>query len=150
MVAIGMTIAAGAMTAKAQYDAGKFQNKLNKQEAKYEDEKAKDAVSRGVEQQDKIRAQIRRVLGAQRAGFGGSGIDISAGGSPFDVAMDSEREGELDMLTARNNAAREAFGYRSRAQQLRKAGKYAKKSGKSNALGTILTTGASAYGMYKV
>jgi len=149
MVALGLTAVSGVMGAKAQYDEGKIEDRLHQENAAYAEVQAKDAVARGVVEQDKVRLQLRRILGAQRARYGAGGIDLSAGGTPTDVALDSEREATLDMLTISNNAAREAFGYRTKARNERTSGRLARKSGKSNAFGTVLTTGAQAYGIFK-
>lgn len=149
MVALGLTVASGVMGAKAQYDGGKLEDRLHQENAAYAEVQAQDSLARGVAEQDKVRFQLRRVLGAQRARYGAGGIDVSAGGTPTDVALDSEREAALDILTLGNNAAREAFGFREKARRERQSGRYALKSGKSNSLGTVLTTGANAWGIYK-
>jgi hypothetical protein len=148
MVAIGLTAAAGLVGAYSQYQTGKAEAKIAAENAKYKMRQAQDATDRGVAEQDRIRLQLRRILGAQRARFGAAGVDLMTG-SPLDVAADSAREAELDMLTARNNAAREAFGFQQEARTERMRGRQARRAGRLGAFGTLLTSGSQAYGIYK-
>ena len=147
MIALGLTVASGITSAYSGYQAGKAEESLRKFNAEYADIQAKDALTRGVADQDRIRLQLRKILGSQRARFGGGGID-PATGTPIDVALDSTRQGEQDMLIARNNAAREAFGFTTEAGRERYLGRVARKSSKLKALDTLLTSGAAAYGIY--
>ncbi len=71
---------------------------------------ATDAVSRGRDQEDRFRTQIKGLIGSQRASFAAQGVDVGSG-SAVDVQEDTARQGELDALTIRTNAAREAWGY---------------------------------------
>jgi hypothetical protein len=148
MVAIGLTAAAGLVGAYSQYQAGKAEARIASENAKYKMRQAQDATDRGISEQDRIRLQLRRVLGAQRARFGSGNVDLMTG-NPLEVAADSSREAELDMLTARNNAAREAFGFQQEARLERMRGRQARKHGRYGALGTLLTSGSQAYGIYK-
>jgi hypothetical protein len=79
------------------------------------------------------------MVGAQRAGIAAGNIDVGYG-SAVDVQADAAFLGELDALTIKTNAAREAWGYtveagdlRKRAAIARKTGYYAAQAGKSNA-----------------
>jgi len=79
---------------------------------------AKDAIERGVEQEGRFRAQVRGAIGTQRAGFAASNVDVGFG-SPADVQGDAAYLGELDALTIRNNARREAWGYEVQSFDMR-------------------------------
>lgn len=149
MVALGMTAASGIVGARGAMAQGKMEDQLAEQEARYNDLRATDEIARGVQDQDKIRIQLRRILGSQRASYGASGVDTNQG-TPLNVALDSGREAELDMLTIANNASRAAFGFKESARRSRISGKFSKKAGKYNAWGTALTTGANAYGIYEM
>ena len=92
------------------------------------DLQAKDAVQRGAEAEQRFRSQIRGTIGAQRAGFAAGNIDVSFG-SAVDVQGDAAFLGELDALTIRTNAAREAWGFRVQAQDIRKRAQITRQEG---------------------
>ena len=56
----------------------------------------------------------QQLIGRERAAAGASGIDPNTG-SPAKIQSDTAELGELDTLTIRNNAAREAWNFRNQA-----------------------------------
>lgn len=92
------------------------------------DLQATDAIERGAEQEGKYRVNIRQTIGAQRAGYAGGNIDVGYG-SAVDVQADAAFLGELDALTIRTNAGREAWGYNVQAIDLRKRAAITRKEG---------------------
>jgi len=82
------------------------------------DLQAEDATARGYEEEHRFRSMVRGVIGTQRAGFAAGNIDVGFG-SALDVQADAAFLGELDALTIRNNAAREAWGYKVEGENLR-------------------------------
>jgi len=93
---------------------------------------AQDAILRGQDQEAQVRLGTKGLIGAQRAGFAGQGLDISVG-SPVNVTADTAYLGELDALTVRANAAREAWGYQVEAADRRMAAGIARKGGQAQA-----------------
>lgn len=89
---------------------------------------AEDAVARGAQEESRFRTGVRGLIGSQRAGFAGGNIDVGFG-SAVDVQADSAFLGELDALTIRTNAAREAWGYKVQAEDLHKRADIARKTG---------------------
>lgn len=71
---------------------------------------AEDARKRGQTEEYRQRLRTRNVAADQRAGLAAAGVDLSIG-SPIDLIGDTFELGELDALTVRNNAAREANQY---------------------------------------
>ncbi len=148
--AIGLTVAGGGMQAMGQYESGKANQRLMNQNAEVAEWQAEDALDRGRQAEGRHRVEVRRTIGAQRARIAASGVDISAAdSSAMDLFADTARLGELDALTIRNNAAREAWGFKTQAVDLRARGDIAKMEGKYAAVGTLLSTGGKAYGMGK-
>lgn len=147
---------AGKAAGKAQADVSNSSADLADYNASVADLQATDAVERGAEAESRFRTQVRGVIGAQRAGFAGANIDVGFG-SAVDVQADAAYLGELDALTIRTNAAREAWGfnvqaydYRAKATIDRKAaanqiaaGDQAATAGLINAGSTLLGGGAS-------
>lgn len=89
---------------------------------------ADDAIARGVEEEQRFRTKVRASIGAQRVGFAAGNIDVSSG-SAADVQADAAYLGELDALTISGNAAREAWGYKTQAEDLTRRGQIARQEG---------------------
>jgi hypothetical protein len=122
--------AANAATAQglAQQKAAESQAQVLDFNANVADLQAKDAVERGAEAESRFRSTIRGAIGSQRAGFAAANIDVSFG-SAVDVQADAAFLGELDALTIRTNAAREAWGYQVQAADIRKRADVARREG---------------------
>ncbi len=145
--AVGLTLAGGGLQAYGQYQSGRANERLMDYNARLAEQQAEDALARGREAEGLQRLKTRVTIGSQRARMAASGVDISAEGSAIDLVADTARLGELDALTIRNNAAREAWGYRTQATDYRMRGDIARTEGTYGAIGTLLTTGSRAYGM---
>ena len=147
---IGLGLVAGGtlLSGYSQYQQGKYEEGVAKANAKYEQFKAEDALRRGDVEESRHRLQVRRLLGTQRARQGASGVDINSG-SPLAVALDTVSLGEMDAMTIRNNAAREAFGYRVQAENELARGKQARRQSRFKIGSTLLTGGADAYGIWR-
>lgn len=102
-----------------------FQSNAAAQSAKYNSEV--DKVNASVARQNAVYAgaageaqtytqglKSREVGGAIKANQAASGIDVNKG-SAVDVQASQEAVGQLDAMTIRSNAAREAYGYETKA-----------------------------------
>jgi len=141
-IAIGLTIASIAMQAKAAHDAGQAaaaagdaqQQAANSQadiadfNAGVADLQAKDAVEKGAVDEANFRSQVKGAIGAQRGGLAANNVDVGYG-SAVDVQADAAHLGELDALTIRSNAARQAWGFQVQATDLRRGADIARKTG---------------------
>jgi hypothetical protein len=141
---------------EAQQRAANSQADLADYNAAVAEVQAQDAIARGAEDESRFRQGVRTLIGSQRAGFAAGNVDVGFG-SAVDVQADAAMLGELDALTIRTNAAREAWGYKVQAEDLRRRGQIARKegvmfneAGRTNqsaarwgAGGTLLNTGAS-------
>ena len=148
--------AAGAIQqANAQADAANYQAKVQENNAKIAEFKARDAVVRGNEEQKKQRQHTAQVAAKQRAAQAANGIDTTYG-SALDAAIDTAMLGELDALTVQSNSYREAYDHkidatneRAGAELSRMEARNAKKAGFLNAAGTLVGGFGKAYGQYK-
>jgi len=119
--AIALTSAAvGLFAAKKQSDAMSAQAEYGERQAAINNRlanmQADDTISRGDQAANQIGRNTRKIAGAQRAGFAAQGIALDSG-SAQDIQVETAEMGALDQLTVRNNAAREAWGYRVQGQQ---------------------------------
>lgn len=108
---------------------------------------AGDALLRGTIEESRYRRQIAQIIGGQKAAFGSRNVTQS--GTALDILADTAMVGEEDALTIRNNAAREAWGYRNQANEASRWGANQKTNAFGAAGGTLLTSGSQAYGQWK-
>lgn len=113
---------------EAQKQAADSEAGLSDYNAAVADLQAQDAIERGREEEGIFRAQVRGTIGSLRAGFAAGNVDVGFG-SAVDVQADAAYLGELDSLTIRTNAAREAWGYNVQSEDLRKRAEITRKEG---------------------
>lgn len=104
---------AKAAKAEANYEAG-----IHEQNADIADAQARDATERGKTKEGRFRQDVSRLQGSQRARLAAQGIDIDTGSAGY-LQSETAVIGEVDALTIRNNAAREAWGFKMQAVDAR-------------------------------
>lgn len=134
--------------AQAQKDALAYQSQVSANNAQYSEWQAEDALNQGDTAEDKQRLQTAQLKGTQRASLAANGVALGEG-SALDILTATDYMGEQDALTIRDNAARQAWGYRTQGQNYTdNAGLLANSSSNispSNAAGTSLLTSAARY-----
>ena len=106
---VGDNQAAEAAAAQQRYQAAVDRNNqiiANRQ--------AEDALRRGEKEEKQHRLKIEQLKGRQKTVFAASGVETDSG-SALDILSDTAEIGELEALTIRNNAEREAYGHRVQA-----------------------------------
>lgn len=68
------------------------------------------AIREGEIEEKQHRLRVAQLKGEQRTSFAGGGVVVDRG-SAMDTLQDTTKWGELDALTIRTNAAKEAWGY---------------------------------------
>ena len=122
MMAQAVLSGAGALVqANAQASAANYAAEINMRNAEFAERRARDALLRGQEEENRVRAEGAQVAGRQRAGLAAAGLDLGFG-SPLDILVDTATGIELDAARARRNAAleaedfdRQAWSYRAQA-----------------------------------
>lgn len=104
--AFGQVQAGQAAKAAGDYNAAVARNNQIVAE-----QQAADAQRRGDVAETEQRRKVRMLAGTQRAALAASGVQLDSG-TALDILGDTAAMGELDALTIRNNAEREAYGYR--------------------------------------
>lgn len=74
-------------------------------------EAAADALARGTKDAGVLRMEGSQAAARQMVAFANSGVDATVG-TAANVQAGTKAAAELDALTAENNAAREAWGYK--------------------------------------
>lgn len=129
-----------------------YQNQINAEEnQRLARQAAADSVVRGNQEAARIRAAATQMIARQQVAFGASGVDGTVG-TAADVAGGTAALAELDALTAQNNAAREAWGFRRQEDLIRRQAKLDKMKHSSRQAGTalggtgrVVSTGAAGY-----
>jgi hypothetical protein len=170
MMLMGISSVAGAYNeSEAQKAQGDYQRSMYRINARLAEFQAEAAISRGdreaarlirqgYKDSSTVRKAGKRTAGAQRVALAAQGIDIGSG-SALDVVQETEamseidqfevqRTAELDALTTKNNAWREAWGLKTQASNYESEARFALSSAKNKARNTLLTGGLTglAYG----
>lgn len=148
-VALASTVASGVMAAggaikqgQAQKAQANYQSQVEKNNATIAGWQAEDATKRGAIAEQRQRLQVARLAGTQRAAYGSSGVELSSG-SPLDVLGDTAQLGELDALTIRSNAEREAYGFRAQQSNLTAQSGLTQLAGRDAVQASYISAGSS-------
>ncbi len=161
-LALGLALGGAALSAASQHKSGKAQQKAAIAEGEAErlaglaaqraaesqaelaefnasvaELQVVDAEQRGRLEEERIRQTVKSVISSQRAGYAAGNIDVGYG-SPVDVAGDTALVGELDALTVRTNARRQAWGFRVEATDLRTRAAITRQEGANAAAAGVL------------
>lgn len=97
---------------KANKAAYEYQAAVQRNNAQIAEWQAQDAITRGQKAEQSQRLKVAQIKSSQRAGFAARGIALDEG-SALNILNDTDYMGNLDALTLRDNAAKEAWGYRT-------------------------------------
>jgi hypothetical protein len=115
----GVLGAAGAYNkSKADKAAYEYESKVTDNNALIADWQASDATTRGQVSEGRSRMKTAQLKGTQASSLAARGLDISEG-SALNILQDTAYMGDLDAAVIKDNAAREAWGYRTDATNSR-------------------------------
>ncbi len=100
---------------QAQQASYEYQAAVARNNAITAEWQAQDAIKRGEIAEEQQRRRTAMLKGTQTARLAANGLDISEG-SALQILSDTDWMGEQDALTVRDNAAREAWGFRQQGQ----------------------------------
>lgn len=96
---------------KAEKQAYEYQSQVARNNAMLSEQQAQDAIARGQSAEARQRMKTAQLKGSQRASLAARGISLDEG-SALNILDDTDYFGELDAMAIRENAAREAAGFR--------------------------------------
>lgn len=131
-----------AIRSKGDYDARMA--RLNSQISGIQ---ATEAMERGDIAAGHVLDSTRHLIGAQRAAGAAQGLDVNSG-SLNELQQNARTMGDLDALTVKNNAWREAWGYRVDAQNEESKAEMTGITANNQANNTLLTGGLQAAGNF--
>lgn len=149
---MGVGVAAGAYggykSQDAQNQALEYQAKIQEQNANMAEMQATQTEQKGAFAEERLRAGIEGTKGAQRAGFGASGVTVGEG-SALETVKNTAALGEVDAMTLRYNTALDAYGLRQQAKGYRSEAGMAREGKQSALLAgglSLLSSGAGIGG----
>jgi hypothetical protein len=129
-----------AKSMRAQADYMKSMGEVNSMFANMQ---ASDAIARGEAQARQIGQRKKQVIGAQRASLAGQGIEVDSG-TALELQQDTATLSKLDEAQIRNNAWREAWGYKVDSANATAQGKMAQVGIRQQAQSSLMTGGIQA------
>lgn len=109
-VSTAMSAYGAQQQADAQAQAAQYQAQVALNNQKIAGQYAQQAIADGENKVAAKQQQTSQMIGAQRAAMAANGVQLDSG-SPLRLQEDTAKLGNVDALTIRNNAAREAYGY---------------------------------------
>lgn len=143
-------LAAGATAMKGigDYSAGMGSAKQANANAAELDRAAGDTAVRGGIAAMTTKQQGQALKGQQTAALAANGVDM-ASGTGSDILAKTAADTEFDAMTVQNNAMREAYGLQVQAIGQRTKAKADKMNARIGLAGSLLGSGAQAWGGYK-
>lgn len=141
--AASLSLFQGLIGGISQREDAKTRRDIAKFNARMDELRAEDARIRGEELAAISRGKTKKLRGSQRAVLAASGVDVGTG-SAADIQAETEDIGEFEAVTIKNNAMREAFGFKTKGAQEELKGELAFRAGTSRATETFLTGGVRA------
>ena len=144
-VVSSLVSAAGAQQkGEAEKNAAMYQAAVARNNAIVAEQNAVYATQKGAAAEENKRERTAQMIGSHRAKMGASGLAVESE-SGLRLYSDIATLGEVDALTIRNNAAREAYGWRSQgvnyeaeARLDEQRGRYAEEAGDLAAFSSII------------
>ena len=141
-VAVASLVLAG-VSAFAQVKAGQEQKKAFYSQARFKELEGRIEAVKAKEQGIRALENTRRALASVNASARAGGLEPTIG-TPVDIGtFNIIKPGTTDFFTARDNASLALSSAKAQAEDLRFAGREAKKQGYLSALGTIGTSFAN-------
>lgn len=137
-LATGLMIAGTAIGAIGSIAEGNAQASEYRYQAAVAENNASFAAAEGEVKGTDAGLKEAATVGAVKAAQAARGIDVNKG-SAAKVQQSAEQLGQLDILTIRSDAAREAYGYHTQATGLKIAAKNAQTMGYLNAAGKLFS-----------
>lgn len=106
--------------------------------------RARQAKTAGQRRVGRSSQAFRKLVGRQRAALAAQGISLTEG-SAQDIIQETQDISELDALTIKNNAAREALGFRTQARQFGLRGRQEERAGQIGAAESLVTGGLKLF-----
>ena len=141
-VMVSSTVATSYASSQATKSAADYNASISEQNRRLAEIQAKDAITRGEREVEKLQVQGKQLIARQRVAGAAQGQELEGPDSDLaKISADTAGFTALDVLDTRNNAWRESWGMKIQANQYSQAATMARLTGKSTARNTLLTGG---------
>lgn len=137
LVAAGISELGSILKGSAENAAGQAARSTAQRNADLIGQAAADAIHRSQITEMREQAKGNEIIAEQRTAEAASGTDVNVG-SNADIAQQTMQFTDLDREIIRNDALREAYGLRTKEQQVRQEGEYAAQAGRNSMLGSFI------------
>jgi len=139
----GVQVFGSIMQYQTQKAEGIYQQGMSKINARRAEIAAEETLRKGDKDASDYSKQVKELTGSQKASLAAQGIDLGFG-TASDVVAITEEQGIENIKTIKNNAFREAMGYRTRASDELFASDVNKRASDFKAGLTLLSGGLNA------
>jgi nanoRNase/pAp phosphatase (c-di-AMP/oligoRNAs hydrolase) len=139
------SLAEGYTTARAARAQASFEATQSDINARFSMMQADDAMKRGDEEAAKYARQAAQVKGSQRVALAAQGIALDDG-TALELQEQTAEAAAQDLLTIKNNAWREAWGFRTQASNFQGQARMTRLTGDAKANAALLSGGMRALG----
>jgi len=146
-VQAGLTLNQANQESKSQKAQAAYQKTMFDINASQAELQADDAIRRGDKDAQKATLQGRQTIGAQRAALAAQGIEVDSG-TALELQADTRVAAAQDAMTIRNNAWREAWGFKAEALNASLQGRMSTIAGNARANATMTTGGIQAFNQF--
>lgn len=129
-----------AKSLKAQADYQKSMAEVN---SLFSNIQASDAIARGDKAAQQLGRKTKQLIGSQRASLAAQGIEIDSG-SALEIQQDTATLSKMDEMQLRNNAWREAWGYKVESSTASANAQIGMNTNRFQARQTLITGGIQA------
>jgi len=136
-----MGVVGAGISAYGAYSEGQDAAEASRYNAEISRQEATLAEASGALDASRQRKQVSRLIGTQKAGYAGAGVELT--GSPLDVMINTANEGELDAQIIEYNAKVRSMGAMSQANYDEKLAGIYERSGVFKAGSTLLTSASN-------
>lgn len=138
---------------QAQKAEARIQSQVARDNAKMAERSARDAEDRGIREEAQIRIRAANMAANQRNALAAKGYSLDVG-TPLDIVDNTKDLSDIDVDTAKENARREAEGFRAQGTNYQNEAALQSSRAKSNGYlfetaGTLLSGAAKSYKSYK-
>lgn len=131
------------MQSEVQRAEGAYTQRMSRINARRAEIMAEDTIKKGDQEASNYGKKVKELTGSQKASLAAQGIDLGFG-TAADIISVTEEQGADNIKAIKNNAFREAMGYKTKASDERIAGDFGKSMSDVKANLTILSGGLDA------
>lgn len=133
----GTSLLSTVVSVKSASDQAAVSAGVARNNATMADYAAEDAKRRGEQDALEVQRRAAAIKSSQRVGAAAHGLDLGYG-TPADLQDQTDFFAQQDVNTVRNNAAREAWGYRTQGKNYRTQANATQSNGGLAVMGTLL------------